>query len=74
MDLVLLVFGIASLPGLVVSGLLVDRTLRTMVYLAVALWGVTFGGMVGGVLLESAGADFRKSQRDTCSVTVRPGV
>lgn len=79
MDLVLLVFGIASLAGLAISGLLVDRMLRTlvllslagfaaaaltlglagaqplMVYLAVAIWGVTFGG--APTLLQTASAE-----------------
>jgi predicted MFS family arabinose efflux permease len=79
MDLVLLVFGIASLAGLAISGLLVDRMLRTlvllslagfaaaaltlslagtqplMVYLAVAIWGMTFGG--APTLLQTASAE-----------------
>ncbi|MNR84399.1 Purine ribonucleoside efflux pump NepI [compost metagenome] len=78
-DLVLLVFGIASLAGLVISGLYVDRMLRMlvllslagfalvaltlglvgtkpmMVYLAVALWGLTFGG--APTLLQTASAE-----------------
>jgi predicted MFS family arabinose efflux permease len=78
-DLVLLVFGIASLAGLALSGLLVDRILRSlvllslagfalvalilstngthalMVYLAVALWGATFGG--APTLLQTASAE-----------------
>ncbi|WP_197685180.1 MFS transporter [Herminiimonas arsenitoxidans] len=78
-DLVLLVFGVASLVGLALSGLLVDRMLRllvllslagfalvalvlaiagaqpVMVYLAVAVWGLTFGG--APTLLQTASAE-----------------
>lgn len=67
-DLVLLVFGVASLPGIWVVGVLIDRHLRTLtlgstflfslaalvlgiegdnpavVYMAVAAWGLAFGG------------------------------
>lgn len=85
-DVVLLVFGIASLAGLAISGLLVDRMLRTlvllslagfaaaalilgvvgtqplMVYLAVAIWGVTFGG--APTLLQTASAEAAGSGAD----------
>ena len=67
-DLVLLVFGVASLPGIGLVGMLIDRHLRTLtlvcvllfglaalvlgawrniptlLYLAVAAWGLAFGG------------------------------
>ncbi|MEG3131040.1 MFS transporter [Pantoea cypripedii] len=67
-DLVLLVFGVASLPGIWIVGVLIDRYLRALtlastilfglamlvlgigagipgvVYLAVAAWGLAFGG------------------------------
>ncbi len=85
-DVVLLVFGIASLAGLAISGLLVDRMLRTlvllslagfaaaalmlgiagtqplMVYLAIAIWGVTFGG--APTLLQTASAEAAGSGAD----------
>lgn len=78
-DLVLLVFGVASLVGIWISGLLIDRMLRSLVllslagfalaslalgiagsqpvviYLAVAVWGLTFGG--SAALLQTASAE-----------------
>lgn len=75
-DLVLLVFGVASLLGIWVVGVLIDRHLRTLtlagtllfalsammlgamsdrpaaVYIAVAAWGVAFGG--AGTLFQTA--------------------
>lgn len=78
-DLVLLVFGASALLGIWVTGLLVDRHLRTsvlaslatfalvavalilggrlpaVVFPAVAVWGLTFGG--AATLLGTAGAD-----------------
>lgn len=78
-DMVLLVFGIASLAGIWISGFLIDRMLRTLVllsltgfvlaslalgisgshpavvFIAVALWGLTFGG--SPALLQTASAE-----------------
>ncbi len=78
-DAVLLVFGVASLAGIWISGLLIDRMLRSLVllalagfalaslalgiagtqpvvvYVAVAVWGLTFGG--SGALLQTASAE-----------------
>lgn len=78
-DLVLLVFGVASLAGIWVTGLLIDRLLRTLVllsvggfalsalslgiagtqpvvvYVAVAVWGLSFGG--SAALLQTASAE-----------------
>jgi len=78
-DVVLLVFGLASLAGIWISGLLIDRMLRSLVllslagfalaslslgvagtqpvvvYLAVAAWGLTFGG--SAALLQTASAE-----------------
>ncbi|OTA18589.1 MFS transporter [Xenorhabdus beddingii] len=78
-DFILLVFGIAALLGIWITGLLVDRYLRILVllslgvfaltaimlgfggkippviYLGIALWGVTFGG--AATLLQTASAD-----------------
>ena len=78
-DLVLLVFGLAALVGIWLTGWLVDRFLRmsvlisltvfalvaltliaggrlpAIVYPAVAVWGLTFGG--AATLLGTAGAD-----------------
>ncbi|RIZ35911.1 MFS transporter [Pseudomonas aeruginosa] len=78
-DLVLLVFGIASLAGIWITGLLIDRMLRSLVllslagfalsalalgvagtqppvvYLAIMVWGLTFGG--SGALLQTALAE-----------------
>jgi len=78
-DAVLLVFGVASLAGIWISGLLIDRMLRSLVllalagfalaslalgvagtqpvvvYVAVAAWGLTFGG--SGALLQTASAE-----------------
>jgi predicted MFS family arabinose efflux permease len=78
-DVVLLVFGVASLIGIWLSGLLIDRMLRSLVltslalfalaslalglggrepvivYLAVAVWGLTFGG--SAALLQTASAE-----------------
>jgi predicted MFS family arabinose efflux permease len=75
-DLVLLVFGVASLLGIWVVGVLIDRHLRALtlagtvlfalsammlgamsdrpvaVYIAVAAWGVAFGG--AGTLFQTA--------------------
>jgi predicted MFS family arabinose efflux permease len=78
-DVVLLVFGAASLVGIWISGLLIDRMLRSLVllslagfalaslalgiagtqpvvvYLAIAAWGLTFGG--SSALLQTASAE-----------------
>ncbi len=78
-DLVLLVFGLAALIGIWITGMLVDRRLRALViasligfalvsmalvvggrlplviYPAVAVWGLTFGG--AGTQLGTASAD-----------------
>ncbi|ANY68320.1 MFS transporter [Paenibacillus sp. BIHB 4019] len=78
-DVVLLVFGVASVAGIILIGLLIDRMLRAMVlislagfavasillgigssepmivYIAIALWGVTFGG--AATLLQTAAAE-----------------
>ena len=78
-DVVLLIFGVSSLAGIWIIGLLVDRWLRSLVllslggfmlsslslglagtkpaavYAALALWGLTFGG--AATLLQTALAD-----------------
>ncbi|NDK99199.1 MFS transporter [Photorhabdus bodei] len=81
-DLVLLAFGVASLLGIWITGLLIDKMLRSLVlislalftfaslilgvigtlpvfvFLAVILWGLTFGGaaaLLQTALAESAG-------------------
>ncbi|MFD0710500.1 MFS transporter [Paenibacillus sp. GCM10027626] len=78
-DLALLIFGITSVAGIWLTGLLIDRWLRRLVlislavfavasallgigsgqpiliYLAVALWGLTYGG--AGTLLQTAIAE-----------------
>ncbi|WP_297832491.1 MFS transporter [Pseudomonas sp.] len=78
-DLVLLVFGVAALIGIWITGLMVDRWLRplvlvslgllaisawvlamaasspTVIYLCVAAWGLSFGG--AATLLQTAAAD-----------------
>lgn len=78
-DLVLLVFGVAALIGIWITGLMVDRWLRPLVlvslgllaisawvlamaasspaviYLCVAAWGLSFGG--AATLLQTAAAD-----------------
>ncbi|NTZ10065.1 MFS transporter [Burkholderia metallica] len=78
-DVVLFVFGVASLASIWLSGLLVDRMLRPLVlagltlfaltslalafggrepvvvYLAMAVWGLTFGG--SAALLQTASAE-----------------
>ncbi|MGG1657979.1 MFS transporter [Brevibacillus sp. NRS-1366] len=78
-DLILLLFGIASVVGIWVIGMLIDRWLRLLVlislsgfalasvllgigssqhmviYLSVAMWGLTYGG--SGTLLQTAVAE-----------------
>ncbi|MEE3806215.1 MFS transporter [Lysinibacillus fusiformis] len=85
-DLVLLVFGIASLVGIWAIGIFIERILRTLVlmslagfglaslllgigishptiiYIAVALWGLTFGG--AATLTQTAIADNAKKGAD----------
>ncbi|MED3572799.1 MFS transporter [Cytobacillus praedii] len=85
-DLVLLVFGIASLVGIWVVGIFIERRLRTLVlislagfglasltlgigishptiiYIAVTLWGLTFGG--AATLTQTAIADNAKKGAD----------
>ncbi|MDM0017060.1 MFS transporter [Variovorax saccharolyticus] len=85
-DLVLLVFGVSSLAGIWITGLLIDRNLRLLVltslgffalaslalgiggkeiaivYLAVIVWGVTFGG--SAAQLQTATADAAGSGAD----------
>ncbi|MDN8615750.1 MFS transporter [Variovorax ginsengisoli] len=85
-DLVLLVFGLSSLAGIWITGLLIDRNLRLLVltslgffalaslalgiggkeiatiYLAVIVWGVTFGG--SAAQLQTATADAAGSGAD----------
>ncbi|RZS35790.1 MFS transporter [Corticibacter populi] len=85
-DLVLLVFGVASLLGIWLTGLLIDRMLHRLVllsltgfaaaalllglagaqpaaiYLAVAVWGLTFGG--SPTLLQTASAEAAGSGAD----------
>jgi predicted MFS family arabinose efflux permease len=84
---VLLVFGIAALAGIWITGALIDRWLRGLVlaslalfaiasaalavkgtlpgvvYLAVASWGLTFGG--AATLLQTASADATGDSADT---------
>jgi predicted MFS family arabinose efflux permease len=86
-DLVLLVFGLSAIVGIWITGVLVDRWLRTLVlaslgafaaaaaalgidgtlpvvvYLAVATWGLTFGG--AATLLQTASADSAGEGADT---------
>lgn len=85
-DVVLLVFGVASLLGLWITGLYIDRQLRRLVllslasfalaavalglagnqpvvvYFAVAVWGLTFGG--SPALLQTASANAAGSGAD----------
>ncbi len=85
-DLVLLVFGVASLVGIWAIGIFIERILRTLVlmslagfglaslllgigishpaiiYIAVALWGLTFGG--AATLTQTAIADNAKKGAD----------
>lgn len=91
-DVVLLVFGIASLLGIWLVGLLVNRWLRLLVmsslgtfalvaavlqiggtvpmvvYLSVAVWGLTFGG--APTLLQTASADTAGENSDVAQSMV----
>lgn len=91
-DVVLLVFGIASLLGIWLVGLLVNRWLRLLVmsslgtfalvaavlqiggtvpivvYLSVAVWGLTFGG--APTLLQTASADTAGKNSDVAQSMV----
>jgi predicted MFS family arabinose efflux permease len=85
-DLALLIFGVASVAGIWIIGLLIDRMLRKLVlisltgfalaaillglgnslpviiYLAIALWGLTFGG--AATLLQTAAAEAARDSAD----------